>query len=175
MLPASRWMRQVREHLMPITCGVGFPGRSRWPRTARLSRAPAPVLSSPCGLRGPGPCPALVLWGPRGEFGSPTSCRWKSSPVPLVVGSSVMGMGTGAGVAHPSISGDNHLCNHPHHGWSTCPCRGLTPPGHNRGGSSHRALMSAAVKWVQAVVLTRRLFGALHVSTAPGCRRQERP
>lgn len=162
MLPASRWMRQVREHLMPITCGVGFPGRSRRPRTARLSS----------------PCAHLSLW-PWGSWPLPRPCSlgtkggvWGShllqveeQPRDTGGGSSVMGMGTG------DVSGDTPLCDRPHHGWSARPCRGLTPPGHNRGGSSYGALTSAAVKWVQAVVLAQRLFGALHVSTAPGCRR----
>lgn len=47
MLPASRWMRQVREHLMPITRGVGFPGQ---PRPALRGGSCAPTLLASCAL-----------------------------------------------------------------------------------------------------------------------------
>lgn len=162
MLPASRWMRQVREHLMPITCGVGFPGRSRWPRTARLSSPCAQLSLWPWGSRPlPSPCPLGVE---RGVWGSHL-LQVEKQPRATGGGSSVMGMGTG------DVPGDTPLCDRPHHGWSTRPCWGSAPPGHNHRGSSHRAWTSAAVKWVQAVVLAQRLFGALHVSTALGCHR----
>lgn len=162
MLPASRWMRQVREHLMPITCGVGFPGRSRRPRTARLSSPCAQLSLWPWGSRPlPSPCPLGVE---RGVWGSHL-LQVEKQPRATGGGSSVMGMGTG------DVPGDTPLCDRPHHGWSTRPCWGSAPPGHNHRGSSHRAWTSAAVKWVQAVVLARRLFGALHVSTASGCHR----
>lgn len=162
MLPASRWMRQVREHLMPITCGVGFPGRSRRPRTARLSSPCAQLSLWPWGSRPlPSPCPLGVE---RGVWGSHL-LQVEEQPRATGGGSSVMGMGTG------DVPGDTPLCDRPHHGWSTRPCWGSAPPGHNHRGSSHRAWTSAAVKWVQAVVLARRLFGALHVSTASGCHR----
>lgn len=155
-------MRQVREHLMPITCGVGFPGRSRRPRTARLSSPCAQLSLWPWGSRPlPSPCPLGVE---RGVWGSHL-LQVEKQPRATGGGSSVMGMGT------RDVPGDTPLCDRPHHGWSTRPCWGSAPPGHNHRGSSHRAWTSAAVKWVQAVVLARRLFGALHVSTASGCHR----
>lgn len=143
-------MRQVREHLMPITRGVGFPGS---PGAPALPPGPAPATdTSPPVRGGPTGHPLLPVPAAMGttEGRAPALCPGEERPGAPALWAPPSRIGAATGTDHPSASG--HGRRPPHHAAvpTSCHCcHSLSGCPHTRQGPS--SLLLAGPQLVQQV------------------------